>query len=105
MFFDIAIENNEANENLFIIEVKTAGNIKFDNNDIIKKYQENIKENRYKKVLDQIFTHMHLKQTKYGMLSTYFETLFIQLLNNNGEPLFLLSKPIKPEFFYLLHSL
>ena len=47
MFFDIAIENNEANENLFIIEVKTTGNIKFDNNDIIKKYTVKYSKNLF----------------------------------------------------------
>ena len=33
------------------------------------------------------------------MVSTYFETLFIQLLYDNGEPVFLISKPIQPENF------
>lgn len=98
VYSDIACSNDK--EILFIVEVKTTNNIIFDKIDIIKKYDDNnIKDNKYKKVLDQIFSYMHLKNIKYGMVSTYFETLFIQLFYDNGEPVFLISKPIQPENF------
>ncbi len=103
---DICCLNISDSETLAIFEIKTISDINFEDKagqvlkskDLIKKFN-NGKKNNFKKSIEQLYSYMIIKNTKYGMLSIYNYTIFVQIVDRNNEPVLRISNPVQIDSF------
>jgi hypothetical protein len=102
---DICCLTKLDSETLAIIEIKTIKNFSFEKNKKVLNSKELIdefskgKSKNFRDYIEQLYSYMILKNTKYGMLSIYKYTIFVQIVDRDNKPILCISNPIKFDSF------